>query len=194
MDNDTLSSVDNQAPLNATAAAMLGLLDQVGPLNGNALSRCADELIGDFWTLTRSQVYRELHSLAEVGLVRAGPPGPRSSREFHITEEGRATLAQWLHTANQDEVIRVPLLLMIRFAESLAPERLRDVIENFADRHRSKAAYYDQVAQRLRTTRADPFERATLRFGQLFERAVSEWLDELPGLLPSLTSPSSHEE
>jgi len=39
---------------------MLGLLSQIGPVNANTLSRNADVAIGDYWTLSRSQVYREL--------------------------------------------------------------------------------------------------------------------------------------
>jgi DNA-binding PadR family transcriptional regulator len=172
---------------------MLGLLDQVGPLNGNALSRSADELIGDFWTLTRSQVYRELHALERSHYVHAGPPGARASREFRITDEGREALSEWLNTASSDEVVRVPLLLMIRFAESLSVERLRTVIEDFAARHRAKAEYYQNIETQLRQARSDPFEMATVRFGQLFERAVSEWLGELPELIPTLAPPSSHD-
>lgn len=165
---------------------MLGLLAQVGPLNGNALSRRARDIIGDFWTLTRSQVYRELRTLEKNNYVHAGPLGPRSSRDISITEAGLAALDEWLNAASLEEVIRVPLLLTIRFGNDLAPERLRNVIDDFAQRHRTKASFYDHAEARLRASRSDRFELATVRFGQLFERAVSEWLSELPELIPSL--------
>ncbi len=75
MDKVTLSTGDNQGPLNATAAAMLGLLDHVSPLNGNVISWRARDIIGDFWTLTRSQVDRELQTLEKNNCVHAGPLG-----------------------------------------------------------------------------------------------------------------------
>ena len=36
--------------------------------------------IGDFWNVTRSQIYRELRSLEELGLVEAGETGARERR------------------------------------------------------------------------------------------------------------------
>jgi hypothetical protein len=45
-------------PLNPTAASLLGFL-HAGPMTGWDLVATAETLIGDFWSLTRSQVYRE---------------------------------------------------------------------------------------------------------------------------------------
>jgi DNA-binding PadR family transcriptional regulator len=50
------------------------LLDR--PMTGWDLVATAERVIGDFWSLTRSQVYRELSSMAEEGLVEAGGAGP----------------------------------------------------------------------------------------------------------------------
>lgn len=172
--------------MNATAAAMLGLLSQIGPVNGNGLSSRADILIGDFWTLTRSQVYRELQSLERLGLVAGGPVGPRSSREFTVTPTGRAALISWLEAGPAEEVIRFPMLLTIRFGEGLAPQRLRDLLSEFQARHRAKHEYYSQLEADMRNSNGDPFELATLRFGRLFETTVATWLEELPDLLPSV--------
>ena len=52
--------------LNATAASLLGFLHQ-GPMSGWDLAATAQTLIGDFWSLTRSQVYRELSAMASAG-------------------------------------------------------------------------------------------------------------------------------
>jgi len=171
---------------------MLGLLAQLGPLNGNALSRSADVLIGDYWTLTRSQVYRELQSLEHMTFIEAGPIGPRSSRDFSITEKGTEALHDWLNTGPADEVIRVPILLTIRFGVHLEPDHLRHLLSEFRRRHDAKRKFYVELDDKLRTAPRDPFETATIRFGQLFESAVAQWLDELPTLLPTVfhTSPT----
>ena len=165
---------------------MLGLLAQIGPLNGNALSQRADTLIGDYWTLTRSQVYRELQALEKMGFISGGPAGPRSSRPFSLTESGEHALQSWLVAVPAADVVRMPILLTMRFGERLPAERLRALLMEFAQRHRAKRDYYDQIEQQMRATDGDAFEIATVLFGRLFEEAVESWLDELPRLLPRI--------
>jgi len=173
---------------------MLGLLSQIGPINGNALSRCADVMIGDYWTLTRSQVYRELQTLEELHFIHAGPAGPRSSREFSITELGTAALLEWLDRGPADEVVRMPILLTIRFGAGLPPSRLREILEEFAERHRAIREFYVELEDDMLSARNDSFEIATVRFGRLFEGAVAAWLEELPDLLPGVFDPPSNDE
>lgn len=173
---------------------MLGLLSQVGPINGNGLSSQADILIGDFWTMTRSQVYRELKDLEKSGLVKGGPVGPRSSREFSITPTGEIALNSWLETGPPEEVIRFPILLTIRFGSALTPQRLRELLDEFQVRHRAKHEYYTQLNADMTAANHDPFEIATVRFGLLFEATVASWLEELPRIVPSLSSDIEHEQ
>src|SRR5680860_1292176 len=71
--------------MNPTAAALLGLLEDCGELTGGQLVRVADQRIGDYWSLTRSQVYRELATLAAQGDVVAGDPGPREAQPYRIS-------------------------------------------------------------------------------------------------------------
>ena len=62
-------------PLNATAASLLGFLHG-GPQTGWDLVATAERQIGAFWSITQSQVYRELTAMADAGLVEAGARGP----------------------------------------------------------------------------------------------------------------------
>src|SRR5204863_4569098 len=80
------SSADRKAAaaLNPTAASLLGFL-HLGDLTGYQVMQLAEMIIGDFWSLTRSQVYRELAGLAESGLIEAGEIGTRSQRPYHVT-------------------------------------------------------------------------------------------------------------
>jgi hypothetical protein len=68
--------------LNNTAAALLGLLHE-GPMTGWDLVAAAQERTGNFWTLTQSQVYRELARMTEPGLITAADPGPRDRKPLH---------------------------------------------------------------------------------------------------------------
>src|SRR3954449_6951749 len=58
-------------PVNATAAALLGLL-HTGPMTGGQLVAAAGEQFGAFFSVTRSQIYRELPALAGAGLLKPG--------------------------------------------------------------------------------------------------------------------------
>ena len=105
-------------PLNATAAALLGLLHD-GPMTGWELIGCAQARIGEFWSLTQSQVYRELSAMAERGLVDVGPPGPRDRKPYALTDAGRAAFADWVAQPPGPDQVRIPLLLTIAFADHL---------------------------------------------------------------------------
>jgi DNA-binding PadR family transcriptional regulator len=168
------------ANLNPTAASLLGFLHG-GEYSGYELLKVAEELIGDFWSLTQSQVYRELAALAARGLVEVGDVGARSRRPYRITDEGRAEFAAWLCIPPADEQIRFPLLLTLAFGEGLDRERLLSYIDDHRHRHQQRLRKYQEIQETLPLT---PYQKATLSFGLRYERAVLDWTDELPGLLP----------
>jgi DNA-binding PadR family transcriptional regulator len=171
-----------RAALNATAAALLGLLHD-GPLTGWALVARAQERIGNFWTVTQSQVYWELARMAEGGLVTVGEPGPRDRKPYTITREGRIAFAEWLDGDPAREQIRVPLLLTIQFADHLAPDRLREIVAHERAGHAARLAEYRANEELLTDAHDTAARMATLRFGIRHEEAVLDWFDELPGLL-----------
>jgi DNA-binding PadR family transcriptional regulator len=163
-------------PLNATAASLLGFLHH-GPMTGWDLVATAQALIGDFWSLTQSQVYRELAAMAAAGLVEAGERGPRDRQPYAITEAGRAAFAEWVDRAPGPETIRFPLLLTIGFGRHLPPGRLARFVAEHRAAHAERLARY----QRQRAAvGADPYATATLDFGLAYERAVLAWFDQLP--------------
>jgi DNA-binding PadR family transcriptional regulator len=168
--------------LNATAAALLGLLHQE-PMTGWDLVATAQDRIGNFWTLTQSQVYRELARMNDAGLVTVGDPGPRDRKPYTITKAGRKAFAEWLAGDPARDQIRVPLLLSIQFADFLPRGRLREIIRTQRDRHAERLAEYRRLEKLLADSPGDAKRLATLRFGIRHERAVLDWFDELPGLL-----------
>jgi DNA-binding PadR family transcriptional regulator len=168
---------------NATAAALLGLLLE-RPMTGWDLIAAAQERIGQFWTLTQSQVYRELTAMAGRGLVAAGPPGPRDRKPYEVTPAGRAAFAEWLASGPGEDQVRIPLLLTIAFAGHLPPGRLAEIIEDRRAVHAERLERY--LAGREWLTAADGVDAArlaTLEFGIRHEQAVLDWFDVLPTLL-----------
>ena len=169
--------------MNPTSAAILGLLRQSGPLNANALAETAKVRIGGYWTVTRSQVYRELAALEKRGLVEFGPRGPRNSRACSITELGADAFLAWLDSGPIDDVVRFPLLLTVRFAADLPPGRFDEIIEEFAAMHAQTLAMYRSIENAIIDGPHDIYDLATLRFGIHFEMAIEQWLGELGDLL-----------
>jgi DNA-binding PadR family transcriptional regulator len=162
--------------INATAASLLGFLES-SPRTGWELMTEIEQSIGNFWNVTRSQVYRELNSLAADGLVEAGDLGPRDRQPYRITDQGREAFREWINREPGDELIRFPLLLTVFFKGRLAPERLARFLTIHRLRHEQCLEEFEVLAERLRGVEGGPVD--ALRFGVAYERAVIEWIGSL---------------
>ncbi len=166
--------------LNATAASLLGFLHD-GPMTGWDLAATAQTVLGNFWSLTSSQVYRELSTMAQAGLIAAGQRGPRDRQPYTLTGEGRSAFARWIDHEPGPEHIRFPLLLTIEFGRHLPAERLHAFVRHHRAIHARRLAQYQQVHQgALDSGHQDPYAIATLQFGLAHERAALEWFEQLP--------------
>lgn len=172
-------SSESARPPNATAASLLGFLHE-RPLSGWDLSRIAQEAIGEFWSITQSQVYRELATLARNGHVTAGETGARDRRPYEITAAGRRAFAEWMTTEPDREQVRSALLLKLAFGEHIDPASLTETLTSARGGHQRTLTAYEEIES---TVELDRFDRATLAFGLHYERAVLEWFDELPDIL-----------
>jgi DNA-binding PadR family transcriptional regulator len=169
--------------LNATAASLLGFLHE-GPLTGWDLVATAQQRIGDFWSLTQSQVYRELASMAADGLIEAGERGPRDRRPYLITDAGRAAFSRWLSRNPEDETIRFPLLLTVVFGRHLPADRLAEIVAHHRKLHADRLVEYEKAKEQV-TAQAggepvDAYHLAPLDFGIRYESAAVAWFDALP--------------
>ena len=167
------------AELNATAASLLGFLHE-GDQSGWDLVGTARTMIGNFWTLTRSQIYRELAAMAVQGLIAAEDVGPRDRRPYRITDEGRAAFQRWLFTSPGPEQIRFPLLLTLSFAKHLEPGQIASFLAQHRAGHQATVASYREQLTQATAARAAPTDLITLDFGIRYEAAVLHWFDHLP--------------
>jgi DNA-binding PadR family transcriptional regulator len=165
--------------LNATAAALLGLLHD-GQMTGGQLMSAAQSRLGPFWTMTRSQIYRELPGLADRGLVRAGKAGPRSSQPYAVTAAGKKAFTRWLGEPPGHDQLRNPLLLRAVFGEAAGPDRLAELYEAKKEEHTNALA---EVREQLKDAKrdGDEFAQAALEFAIMYHRAVLKWLESAPG-------------
>ena len=177
-----MSTVTSATELNPTAASLLGYLD-LGPMTGWDLDQWVRGSIGNFWNVTRSQIYRELRTLTEGGYIKAGTTGQRERVPYTITKKGRAAFRAWIAKPPPPDVIRSRLLLTVFFADHLAPGRLREIIETERERHTTDLERFLALEEQLVGDPSQRFPLATLRYGIRYERVTLEWLDELEALL-----------
>ena len=178
-----MSIVDSQTRLNSTSGALLGLLRRSGAMTGGELERTAKIVIGEYWTVTRSQIYRELAALASRGLLQAGPTGARDAQPYGLTEAGEAAFLAWLEEGPGDDAIRLPILLTVGFGASLPTGRLAEILDDYQRRHEGQLAHVRFLAAKFAADGGDVYVRATINFGLIYEEAVQRWLAELPAEL-----------
>jgi DNA-binding PadR family transcriptional regulator len=140
----------------------------------------AEEMIGGFWTITRSQVYRELAALADRGLLERGEPGPRDRQPFQLTAAGNAAFLRWVNTSPEPENLRIPLLLRLTFADAIDPARLRAMVAEHHAMHQRRLEEYRAMDRELVAAGVPEDRRVTLAFGISYETAVLGWFRKLP--------------
>jgi DNA-binding PadR family transcriptional regulator len=163
--------------LNATAASLLGFLAR-RPMTGWELFARFEESIAHFWSLTRSQVYRELQALAEMGYLEIGASGARERRVCTITPAGREAFGAWIARMPGEEQIRFPLLLTVFFGDAVPPETLSAATKSHRATHAARLAEYEALVDHARAE--SPYPALALDFGIRYERAVLDWIDALP--------------
>lgn len=161
--------------LNATSAALLGLL-HAGPMTGGQLVAAAAERFGSFFSVTRSQVYRELPVLAGAELLLLGKRGARSSQQYVLTAAGRRAFKSWLNCPSGSDNLRSPLILRLVYAGALTPKQRVSLVSA------ARAAYLSYLDEAKADAKAatDPYTKAVADFAVAHRRAVLTLLDAIP--------------
>jgi DNA-binding PadR family transcriptional regulator len=167
---------DAELQLNATAASLLGFL-AAGPQSGYTLAAHIERSIGNFWNVTRSQIYRELRTLEAAGYVRVGKTGTRDRRPYALTAAGRKAFDEWIARAPGDANIRMPILLTVFFGDRLPAETLSRILHAARERHAGRLAAYSGKLAKIEQER--PFPAKTARFGTMYEEMVLAWFASL---------------
>lgn len=129
-------------------AAILGFL-RIEPTSGYLLRKRFEDSVGSFWSVTQSQIYRELHALESeqsvVGEREAGDGKP-DRVVYSLTAHGEAALDSWLEATVEPVRLRHPLLLKLVLAADLEPRVLDRILADYAE---SVAANRSEYTNRL---------------------------------------------
>lgn len=146
-------------------------------MTGGQLVAEAGDQFGSFFSVTRSQVYRELPALTSAGLLRLGKQGARSSQQYQITAAGKKAFKTWLATTPGADHLRSPLILRIRHAAALSAKQRSALIGS------AREDYNEQLNRAKAEVKAapDPYAKAVAEFTVAHLRAVLKLLDSVPG-------------
>jgi DNA-binding PadR family transcriptional regulator len=164
------------ASLNATAASLLGFL-AMGSQSGYELAAVIETSVGNFWNITRSQVYRELALLAANGHVRVGKAGVRERKPYTLTALGRQAFDAWIAREPGEDITRSPLLLALFFGDRVEKATLARFLRDHRVRHERKLAEYRRRLPELE--RDYRFPAYAMRLGLMHEETVLAWFDSL---------------
>lgn len=166
--------------LNATQAAMLGLFGNES-LTGHDIVEIADNTMKPYWSMTRSQVYRELSSMEEMGLIEKDNlvrPPLRNRQFYKVTKLGRTTFSNWLTSPIPETLIRNHLAVRLVFANGMSKADLAELVKTaLADAKRELI--------RIRNTRkrADDlglkWDSTVLRLSEMQQQALIKWIAEI---------------
>lgn len=164
---------------------ILGLLAERGEMHGHQVRRLAELSNAEAWGgITGGALYRELHRLAETGLVepvRNEQVGKRPPRVvYRITDEGHLELAvqrdQALHTLSDPTD---PVAVLVLFA---AGDNRDDLTRRLSERRQLIAARLQALrSERVRLTENGHLDWraiAAFRRGELRWQAELDWHDE----------------
>jgi len=159
--------------LPATAYAVLGLLAFGRELTGYELRKWSMNMRFFYWSPAQSQIYAELRRLLAHGFVterleeRRGRP---DKRFYRTTEAGMAEFHRWLQREPVEPlVIKHSVMLRLFFGHGADPDRLSDVLEDYARWLRQQNAELSALQPEL----SEPFTYPDLiaEWGELFYAA-----------------------
>lgn len=184
--------------------ALLGLLARES-LTGYDLTKRFDSTVGFFWSAKHSQIYPELASLTQEGLVTfelITQTSKPNKKVYTITEAGREALRSWVEQPCDRRTVKDPLLMRIWVVGMVDPARaLHHLRETRSEYERRVVAIREAEAQ-FQANRAnvpDPDNvnlgsYMALRCGKLQVDAYYHWLEwaiaELETLLAKTSTPS----
>jgi DNA-binding PadR family transcriptional regulator len=156
--------------------AVLGLLAD-GPASGYDLLKVFDRSLAFIWPASQSQLYGELNRLADDGLIEVSNEGPRSRKDYAITEHGRAELERWITDVEPDRIRRNEAMLRVFFLGTVGPEEAKAYLEREAAVHQDLQELLETV-ERDTDWHANSFSRygyLVLESGRRYAHAQAEW-------------------
>ena len=153
------------------------------PSSGLELARRFDRSIGDFWSATHQQIYRELGNLVAAGYIqeRAEPRAQGQRKTFDVLPAGHAELERWIAAESDPRPLRDELLLRLRACAVIGGRGPVDELHRHLELHKRRLAHYREIEERDFTPAPDAaaaVQHLVLRAGIGLEQFWVGWLND----------------
>ncbi len=130
-----------------TSFAVLGLLS-VRPWTTYELAKQVQRSLNWFWPRAERKLYDEPKHLAAAGYAVATErfTGKRRSREYAITDEGRAALSTWLGQPPAPRTVEFEGMVKVFFADGGDLDQLRTTLQTIAEEAEERVAAIGALA------------------------------------------------
>lgn len=166
-------------------------------MSGYDLAKVFDSTLANVWSAKHSQIYPELATMLDEGLVEVREAGNRRRKEYVITDRGREELVRWLtESPPAVGIVRHEALLRTFFLGFLTLEEAQTLLRRERDRHARQL----EVHLEDQATGGGPVNingwtgGIPLEAGVRYERMMVEWaewaLDEVERLLDGTPGPA----
>jgi DNA-binding PadR family transcriptional regulator/dienelactone hydrolase len=177
-------------PLSTTEYAVLGTL-AAGEGSGYDLARAAEWSVGAMWAPSKSQIYKVLPRLVDLGCarVREIPQETRPDKAvYSVTRHGRAALRAWVEDVEEDPQGGGPIFLMKVFFGWAAPPGAAELqLDAYEAWLRRRLERYEGMEDRLPDD--EPVHsRVALRHALARVEATLAWAAEARALLAGVTA------
>lgn len=169
--------------LPTTSYAVLGLLS-IGPRSGYDTVRFAEASIAHFWTIAKSQVYKELARLEELGYVRGIDVHQErlpDKRTYEITRPGREELTRWLNDdLHEPDRMRSAFLVKVFFGHLIDHKRLKELIEAHGQQVEDYLDdFFRPTVAMLAGGSETTYMHATALLGMRISETISQWAKDV---------------
>jgi len=186
--------------LSKTRYAVLGALT-VRPGSGYDIKKLCDNTLSFFWAENYGQIYPVLKQLEEEGLVSKETEmteGKPARNVYHITDEGRAELNDWLLLPVEPSTHRMELILKLVFAADIPASNLICKLEEKKAKEEKTLQYLEEAEGRLKD---GPQDRpglhlwlAGISMGRHLSKASLDWCEETIAMLQQHVSDNERTE
>jgi DNA-binding PadR family transcriptional regulator len=166
--------------LPTTSYAILGLLTRE-PMSRYDLAQVVQRTIAHFWTIAKSQVYRELERLEKLGYVHSTEVRQKSlpdKRVYALTPAGEGIFDAWLQVPVAERThFRSAYLVKVFFANRMPSETLVELLRRYRDGNKLWRQEIDSILARLSSGQGAAYMRATALLGASIAEAMVAWAD-----------------
>jgi PadR family transcriptional regulator AphA len=178
-----------------TRYALLGLLSQES-MSGYDIRQRISQSTSFFWTESYGQIYPQLKTLTEEGLVEKTSEREREGRldrqTYRITSAGKDRLCRWLDEEVEPRRVRNEFLLKLFFAaEGSADQALHQVNqhEKLMRKSLAKLASLESMIATLEApAEKKTYWQLTVSYGRFANEAAIRWCEEARRLIQTMAA------